>query len=1034
MDKTTILIIDDDPGLRKTLADILRVKGYETLVAGNGGEGLALLGEKAVNLVLIDLGLPDIPGLDVLARVRTEHPSTEAIILTGNATLESAIEATNRGAFSYLIKPYEMEQLMLQIRRAIEKQQAREALHLAHLAQEQRTAELAEANRTLEAEIVERAMAEEALKRSNRSLRLFSECNEILVHATSEPQLLNSICSEIVRVGGYSLAWVGYVKEGGIYPVAHAAHEYDCPGAAGRRFSTARCSVAEAIASITTDDQGRHMEPPYESWLDDASTHGCAGSVALPLKGNRGEVYGALNVHSAEPEQFGAEELKLFAELANDLSYGILSQRSSIERRRAEDALRLSQRAVESSSNGIIITDSDADDNPIIYVNPAFVRMTGYSTEEAYGRNPRFLEGDDNEQMGLADIRAALREQREGSAVLRNYRKDGSLFWNELSLSSVRDKSGRVTNFVGILNDITERKQYEEQLEFQSNHDGLTGLPNRNLLADRLAQTLSYADRYRQLAAVMFVDLDHFKSINDSLGQEIGDQLLKSTAERLEQCVRAIDTVARYGDDEFVIILPTLTEDADAVDAARRIQEAIGQPFKSGEDEFVITCSTGISVYPKDGADVQTLLKNADAAMYRAKELGRNNFQFYTTELNDKAVVRLTMEKYLRQALEKDELILHYQPQVDLATGRITGMEALIRWQSPELGLVPPDRFIPLAEETGLIVPIGEWVLRTSCAQNRAWQDAGFSPLVVAVNLSPRQFRQENLVERVSQVLQDTSLEARFLEIEIVESLVMHDVERVSTILGELKGLGVQLAMDDFGTGYSSLSYLKRFPFDKIKIDISFVREITTDPDSAAIAKAIIAMAHSMNLRVIAEGVETEGQLGYLRSNSCDDMQGFLFSRPVPSGEFGQMLCENRRLELPEEGYGRQDRTLLLVDDDENVIAALKRILDGDGYKIFTACSAVEGFEMLATNRIGVVVSDLRMPGMNGTEFLSRVKEMYPGIVRIMLSGKADMDSLSDAINHGAISKFLFKPWDDDLMRADIRGAFKHYEMINMKK
>ncbi|OHB30449.1 MAG: hypothetical protein A2X79_03410 [Desulfuromonadaceae bacterium GWB2_53_15] len=1029
MDKAAILIIDDDTGMRKTLADILRVKGYEILTAGNGGEGLAILGEKPVNLVLIDLGLPDIPGLEVLARARTEHPSTEAIILTGNATLESAIEATNQGAFSYLIKPYEMEQLMLQIRRAIEKQQAWEALRMAGLAQEQRTGELAEANRTLEAEIVERKLAEEALMRSNRSLRLFSECNEVLVHATSEPQLLNSICSEIVKVGGYRLAWVGYVKDGGIYPAAHAAHEYDCPGAAGRRFPTARCSVAEAIVAVAADTESCTMEPPYEAWLDVESMHGCACSVALPLKGKWGVVYGALNVHAADPEQFGAEELKLFGDLANDLSYGILSQRSNIEHRRAEDALRLRHQAVESSSNGIMITDAHAPDNPIIYVNPAFERMTGYGAQEVFGRNPRFLAGEDSEQMGLEEIRAALREQREGSAVLRNYRKDGSLFWNELSLSSVRDESGRVTNFVGILNDITERKQYEEQLEYQSNHDGLTGLPNRNLLADRLTQTLSYAGRYHQQAAVMFIDLDHFKFINDSLGQDTGDQLLKSTAKRLAQCLRSIDTVARHGADEFVVILPDLADGADAADAARRIQEAVGQPFKTGEHELIVTCSTGISIYPKDGADVQTLLKNADAAMYRAKELGRNNFLFYTNELNDKAGARWTMEKHLRQALKKDELILHYQPQVDLATGQITGMESLIRWQSPELGLVPPDRFIPLAEETGLIVPIGEWVLRTSCAQNKAWQDAGLPPLVMAVNLSPRQFRQEDLVERVAQALLDSGLEARYLEIEIIESLVMHDVERVSTILKELKVLGVQLAMDDFGTGYSSLSYLKRFPFDKLKIDLSFVRDITSDPNSAAIARAIIAMGHSMNLRVIAEGVETEGQLGYLRSNSCDDMQGFLFSRPVPSGEFEQMLRENRRLEFPAEGGGHRDRTLLLVDDEAHVIAALKRMLDGEGYKILAAGSAVEGFELLATNRIGAVVSDMCMPGMNGTEFLRRVKEIYPDIVRIMLSGAADMDSLSDAINHGAIFKFIIKPWEDDLLRLSIRGAFKHYEM-----
>ncbi len=400
--------------------------------------------------------------------------------------------------------------------------------------------------------------------------------------------------------------------------------------------------------------------------------------------------------------------------------------------------------------------------------------------------------------------------------------------------------------------------------------------------------------------------------------------------------------------------------------------------------------------------------------------------------MNDKAVARMTMEKHLRRALERDEFLLHYQPQLELDTGRIIGMESLIRWQSPELGFIPPGSFIHLAEETGLIVAIGEWVLQTACAQNKAWQDAGLAPLIMAVNLSPRQFRQEGLAELVARILEETGLEPRYLEIEIIESLVMHDVEGATVILKKLKELGVQLTMDDFGTGYSSLSYLKRFPFDKVKIDQSFVRDITSDPDSAAIARAIIALSHSLNLRVIAEGIETEGQLGYLRSHACDDMQGFYFSRPVPAGEFERMLREGRSLELPADG-GLPDRTLLLVDDEAHVIAALKRMLEDEGYSVLAAGSAAEGFELLATNQVGVVVADLRMPGMRGTEFLSRVKELYPGTVRILLSGQADMDSLSDAINRGAIFKFLIKPWEDDPFRENIRGAFKYYELAGGK-
>lgn len=698
------------------------------------------------------------------------------------------------------------------------------------------------------------------------------------------------------------------------------------------------------------------------------------------------------------------------------------------ERKHTEEALRQRQRAIESSSNGIMITDFNAPDNPVTYVNPAFERITGYVAGEVLGHNSRFLAGNDLEQLGLEEIRAALREQREGSAVLRNYRKDGSLFWNELSVAPVRDENGNVTNYVGILNDVTERKQYEEQLEYQANHDGLTGLPNRNLLADRLGQALSYTDRNRTQAAVLFVDLDHFKFINDSLGHDTGDRLLEITAERLVECVRATDTVARHGGDEFVVVLPDLTNGEDAANIARKIQGAVYQPFKLSDHELMLSCSTGISMYPGDGEDAQTLLKNADAAMYRAKEQGRNSFRFYTSEMNDKAVARMTMESHLRRALERDEFLLHYQPQVDLSSGRVIGMESLIRWQSPELGFISPAQFIPLAEETGLIVPIGEWVMKTSCAQNKAWQVAGFPPLIMAVNLSPRQFRQENLVEFVAQTLVETGLEPEYLELEIIESLIMHDVESAVVVLNELKTMGVQLTIDDFGTGYSSLSYLKRFPFDKLKIDQSFVRNITSDPDNAAIVRAIIAMGHSLNLRLIAEGIETAGELSYLRSLTCDDMQGYYFSRPVPAPAFEQMLREDRHLECTVENDGH-DKTLLLVDDDANILASLKRVLCDEGYVILTANSAPQGFDLLALNRVGVIVSDLLMPEINGTEFLSKVRKLYPDAVRILLSGHADLDSLTDTINRGAIYKFLVKPWDEELIRKSIREAFRYREL-----
>lgn len=475
-------------------------------------------------------------------------------------------------------------------------------------------------------------------------------------------------------------------------------------------------------------------------------------------------------------------------------------------------------------------------------------------------------------------------------------RPDGTKRWIIARGEAMHNSLGLIVGLHGTIQDITERKRYEEQLEYHANHDSLTGLPNRKLLADRITKALSYADRYRCGAAVLFIDLDEFKVVNDSLGHDAGDLLLKLVSERIQHCVRAIDTVARIGGDEFVVVLADIAEDEDSAEVAQRIQNDVCQPINIDGHKLFVSCSIGISIYPKDGEDAQTLLKNADVAIYRAKEVGRNNYQYYTAALNEKAVTRRIMEKYLRQALDRGEFLLHYQPKVDLASGRIIGMEALLRWQSPELGLVPPAGFIPIAEETGLVVPIGEWVMRTACAQSKAWQEAGIPPRLLAVNLSPRQFRQESLHETVALILHETGLDPHYLELEIIESTVMQDVERTKLIMRKLKGIGVQLTMDDFGTGYSSLSHLKRFQFDKIKIDRSFVNDITNDHVSAALTKTIIDMARNLNLRVTAEGVETEKQLEFLYSHFCNEMQGFYFSHPLPAESFELLLWENRRL------------------------------------------------------------------------------------------------------------------------------------------
>lgn len=676
----------------------------------------------------------------------------------------------------------------------------------------------------------------------------------------------------------------------------------------------------------------------------------------------------------------------------------------------------------------------------VLIWNRACEEMTGFTAEEMLGKDEPWKAFYARKRPVLADIViTGVPEQTQevfnkSSFIPEGLQAEG--WYSNLNgcdrylvfnAAPIRNGQGELLAVIETLEDITERKRYQEQLEYQANYDGLTNLPNRNLLDDRIRQALHVSRRSNQEVAVFVLDLDNFKLINDTLGQDGGDTVLKMVAERLKGCVRSGDTVAHQGGDEFTVVISDHALPDKAALVAGKILEVIARPLRVNGHELVITGSIGISIFPKDGEDVKTLVKNAEVAMYRAKEQGRNTCQFYTGEMNARSLARMSLEHHLRRALQRDEFLVYYQPKVNLRTGRITGMEALVRWQSPEMGMISPDTFIPLAEETGLIVPLGAWVLRCACAQSKAWQDAGLPALTVAVNLSPRQFRQQDIVSLIEELLAETGLDPCFLELEITESMVMRDVDRVTAVLGDLKRLGIFLTMDDFGTGYSSLSYLKRFTFDKLKIDQSFVRDITCDPDNAAIAKAIIAMAHSLHMTVIAEGVETQGQLEYLRSHGCDEMQGFYFSRPVPAEQFAAFLLEGGQLKLPvlRDGSAAQ-QTVLVVDDEANVTAALQRMLHLDGYRVLTAASAAEGFELLASNRVSVVLSDQCMPGMNGSEFLGRVKDLYPETVRMVLSAHCDLDSITTAVNSGAIYKYLVKPWNEDHLRAVVVDAFNY--------
>ncbi len=470
------------------------------------------------------------------------------------------------------------------------------------------------------------------------------------------------------------------------------------------------------------------------------------------------------------------------------------------------------------------------------------------------------------------------------------YRKNGDIIWISENARAVLGDSGHVLYYEGTVEDITERHLYQARIEQQANYDTLTGLANRSLLNDRLEQGILTAASYGARLAVVFIDLDRFKYINDSLGHDVGDRLLQGMAERFKSCIREFDTVARLGGDEFVLLLNGQSGPDSVATMLERVLESVAQPWRHGARDFELTCSVGVALYPDDGSDAAALLKHADSAMYRAKEQGRNNFQFFTDDLNLLMKERFELENNLRRALERGEFELHYQPRVDLATNLVVACEALIRWRLSGGESVSPARFIPVAEETGLIGPIGEWVLRTACAQNKRWQEAGLPPCVVSVNVSPRQFHRDDFIDTLKDVLRDTGLNPAYLELELTENMVMHDGEQMVETLQAIKRLGVHIAVDDFGTGYSSLSYLKRFPVDRLKIDASFVRDIAADTDDAAIVRTIIALGHNLGLKVLAEGVETEAQLAFLKANDCDEMQGYHFSKPVSAWRMRKLL------------------------------------------------------------------------------------------------------------------------------------------------
>jgi len=1058
MDRNTptirILLVEDDPDDQWLVKDLLsQLHGsadYQVEVVSNYADALAALATHRHSIGLIDYQLGPYTGLDLLNATATDEDRPPLVMLTGHGSTEIDNRALAAGAADYLVKSsldaerlgrslrYTMSQHML-TRNLAERERNYRAIFDASPVPmwvfDQDTLGFIEVN-------------EAALNQYGYSRQEFLALNVTHLGASDDVATFMQFNQSQRHQPGTLRAgiWRHRRKDGSVMDVEIVSCVIQIGGQEHRLVTASDISVrlraesvlrqseaalrqvlrdvGEGLMVIDAENRIRVANPalclllgqPEDELLGQPAPQALVetSDPHIDLVDNFGSVH-AVDLCNAETSWKGEPAR-------------VLTLRDVTEQRASEHQLSLLRRAVESAKDGIVIVDMDNRDQCMIFVNAAFERMTGYRSHEVIGRNCRLLQGEDHHQPELDLVRKALAQSHDCEVVLRNYRKDGSLFWNRLTLSPVRDTQEKVTHYIGIQTDISAQKMIEAERNFLATHDALTTLPRFAGSEARIEVLMQHARDHHRRLVLLFVDLDAFNSINDTMGFAMGDAALRQVAQRLRDVAGPSAQVMRYAGDEFLIALGDVDPHANLSQLATAFCERIAEPMRiSSVVTLYLTASVGASVFPDSGQTLLELTRQADIATNRAKRNGRNGAYIFNNELSEALGDRLALGSRMRDALTRGEFLLHYQPQVDAQDGSVAGLEALVRWDSPEFGLLPPRRFIPVAEDSGMILQLGAFVLRTACRQLRNWMDAGLSSFLVSVNVSAAQMQRPSFVDDVSRIIQETGINPAMLELELTESVLMDNAERAVLQMQQLKKLGVRIALDDFGVGYSSLSYLRRFPIDKLKIDQAFISNITHDGKDASLVRAIISMGHHLGMRVVAEGVETAAQSAYLRRNHCDELQGFYFSLPLPADAVPELL-RRRYLTQPEEMVADVERTLLILDDDENTRRSLLRLFRRDGYRILSAASATEAFDLLATNSVQVVLSDQRMPGISGTEFLSQVKAMYPDTIRMVLSGYTDLASVTDAINRGAIYKFLTKPWDDQALSAQVQEAFRRHE------
>ncbi|MGZ4989641.1 MAG: putative bifunctional diguanylate cyclase/phosphodiesterase [Methylobacter sp.] len=715
--------------------------------------------------------------------------------------------------------------------------------------------------------------------------------NILMTWNTDETLVLQRICDKLLLSSlSFDLIWGGLLGQNATLSVAAASG-----------------SGAEYIHGIKLEREDMSLNVQLRQCIDTLSpvylSEGLTAlnvrlADALPPKSRPSPInmypltlenccIGVLGVSVKDCYQLKQQEHALFQLTGQHTGFSLGMLRSFVANDKARTSLKLSAAVFDHSLEGIFITDTAGT---IVSANAAATRITGYELEALLGKNPRILKSDRHGEDFYTTLWDSVYRNNQWEGEIWNKRRNGEIYPEWMSVSAIKDDQGRVQNYIGIFTDITRQKEIEDRLTYLAFHDKLTGLTNRDLFHNQLNMALLQAKRNQHKIAVLYIDLDNFKYVNDTFGHAKGDLLLQKVVLMLKACLRECDTLARMGGDEFTVLLQHFDSRDDIALTARRINEVLASPIRIDDQDLYISASIGVSCFPEDGDTPSVLMKHADTAMYSAKNNGRKRHHFFSSAMESYSIKRIEMEQHLRRALEQNEFRVFYQPQINLDSGQIVGAEALIRWQRSDIELVAPDLFIPLAEETGLIMPIGEWVLREASAQCRTWQQNGWKDLRISVNLSGHQFNQTNLAGIVANTLKETGLEPRFLDLELTENIAMQSVEASLKTLTTLKRSGIQISIDDFGTGYSSLSYLKQFPIDRLKIDRSFIADLANDPNNAAIIVAIIAMAHSLGLEVIAEGVETNEQLKFLKMHGCNDVQGYLLGYPVPAEEFTELL------------------------------------------------------------------------------------------------------------------------------------------------